>query len=453
MRFNIGSAALVLAAVALGSAGAQAQTIPNLPVLRGLAPVSTLLDTKVGKAALAANLRITGAIQVGALKQPILLPFPAQQQQSLRDAFITDWNAAELADGLGTTLGPVYQAAARYETPDKSTSVSPAIANLIAYTNQTTGRDSGAGKYFFANGTTDKTTPVSPEAAAILAAVHGVTDVFGKAYGFKAGSAGANPYGNSRPFQTEPHLALFTGHDYFGKPSGNAVYLRGPAQNLTASPSYPSGHTTYGYAESVLLAILVPERYEQEITRAAEYGNDRIILGAHYAMDVIGGRTLALYDLAHLLANDPAYVGQPKPRGTVIKDYPGAVALARADMTRALQSGCGDVVARCSRLDHGRFDNIVANERLVRSTLTYGLPVVHAGTANMSEDVEKLAPEAGHLLTAAFPYLTLAQADRILTATEGPGGSFLDDGSSFGVYSRLNLAAAAMKAAALAPPR
>jgi hypothetical protein len=37
-----------------------------------------------------------------------------------------------------------------------------------------------------------------------------------------------------------------------------------------------------------------------------------------------------------------------------------------------------------------------------------------------------------------------------LTETEGPGGGFLDDGSSFGVYSRLNLYAAAGKAAALA---
>jgi hypothetical protein len=46
--------------------------------------------------------------------------------------------------------------------------------------------------------------------------------------------------------------------------------------------------------------------------------------------------------------------------------------------------------------------------------------------------------------------LTLEQADQILTETEGPGGGFLDDGSSFGVYSRLNLYAAAGRAAALA---
>ena len=66
--------------------------------------------------------------------------------------------------------------------------------------------------------------------------------------------------------------------------------------DLGNSPSYPSGHTTYGYTGGLILAMLVPERYQQMITRGAEYGNDRIIVGAHYAMDVIGGRTLALFD-------------------------------------------------------------------------------------------------------------------------------------------------------------
>ena len=51
-----------------------------------------------------------------------------------------------------------------------------------------------------------------------------------------------------------------------------------------------------------------------------------------------------------------------------------------------------------------------------------------AETAGKTADVGKLAPEAGYLLTAAFPYLTLDQANAILTATQGPGGGFLDNG-------------------------
>jgi hypothetical protein len=49
---------------------------------------------------------------------------------------------------------------------------------------------------------------------------------------------------------------------------------------------------------------LFPERFPQMIVRGAEYGNSRIVIGAHYAMDVLGGRTPAYYDVAHLLAQD-----------------------------------------------------------------------------------------------------------------------------------------------------
>lgn len=81
------------------------------------------------------------------------------------------------------------------------------------------------------------------------------------------------------------------------------------------------------------------------------------------------------------------------------------------------------------------------------STHTYNLPVVHPKNAGVTEDVAKMAPEAGYLLTTAFPSLTLEEANKILTETEGAGGGFLDDGSAFGVYSRLNLYAASKRAA------
>jgi hypothetical protein len=87
------------------------------------------------------------------------------------------------------------------------------------------------------------------------------------------------------------------------------------------------------------------------------------------------------------------------------------------------------------------------NKAFYEATQTYGLPVVFANNVQAPHDVAKLAPEAGYLLTAAFPNLTLAQADAILTLTQGPGGGFLDDGSAFGVYSRLDLYKAAARAA------
>ena len=243
-------------------------------------------------------------------------------------------------------------------------------------------------------------------------------------------------YGNSRPFQTEPTILPIVGPDYFNIPADNHVYNRGPIMNLTDSPSFPSGHTTYGYMGSLLLAVLVPDRYQEMVARAAEYGNDRIIMGAHYAMDVLDGRTVATYDLAHLLANDPAYIGRPLKdfaRATAmssplvpatIEDFRAAVATARADLTKALEAACGDTVAVCASQDTGRFNAPAMNEAFYATTQTYGLAVAHPETADKVEDVGALAPEAGNLLMAAFPKLSLEEANRILPRRKDPAAAF-----------------------------
>jgi hypothetical protein len=447
MSRTIWVAAAILSAM---SFGIQAQTAADMDALRGLSTVSTLSHTEAGKAALAANLIVTGGIQTGVIMLPTLLPFPEQQQQALRDAYSTGANDAQLADGLGTTLGSAYVARAHSVDRRKSTSISSNVADLIAYANNVSGASSNSAKFFFANETTDGVKPVSAEASEIMRKIDGAPDPFGRAYGFPAGTGGADKYGDSRPFQTEPSITRIIGLDYFSSPADNLAYLHGMLTDLTNSPSYPSGHTTYGYTGALVLALLVPSRYPEMMARGAEYGNDRIIIGAHYAMDVLGGRTLALYDVAHLLANDPAYVGL-SPRGaTPIKDFREAVKAARADMTRTLQAGCGETVEICAQQDTGRFSNSSANESFYISTQTYNLPVVYPKNAYLTEDVGKLAPEAGYLLVVAFPSLTLDDADSILTETEGPGGGFLDDGSSFGVYSRLNLYAASSRARRLA---
>jgi len=439
---------------ACGTAGVRAQTAPNLNALRVLLPMSTLLNTAPGRAALAANLNVTAAIETGTARQPGLEPFDTQRERALADATITGDNAYQLADGLGSKLGGVYRSLASYTSSDDgktvhATNVANSIEVLLRYASGLTSADAGSAKNFFGDATLvtqGHAAPVSAEAAALLAGAGGTTDVFGKAYGKPAGSAGADPYGDSRPFQTEPSLPAYSGTDYFGVAASNVDFLRGPRQHLVENPAFPSGHTTYAYTESVLLGILIPERYPQMIVRAAEYGNNRVIIGAHYAMDVIGGRTVAYYDLAHALADDPAYVGRTF-RGFTIASFATARETARADLRRALEAGCGAPIAACAATDTSRFRDAAADAAFYESTQTYGLSVAFPAQATATEDVATLAPEAGNLLTAAYPDLTLAQADRILTETEGPGGGFLDNGSRFGVYSRLDLYAAAKRAA------
>jgi hypothetical protein len=454
----------------VAASAAHAQTANNLKVLQGLVPFSALLNTDAGKAALAGNYKVTGAIQTGTDKQPGLEPFTAQQARALRDAYITLGNGTALTDGLGSTLGDAYQKLTPVVmTKDKDgkpkavfTNISPNIGNLLVYSLFSAELDAGAGKFFFANGTyqlgTAPAVPASAEAMAYMTAVHGTTDVMGKAYHLAAGSTGADPLGDSRPFQTEKNFLSYADPDYFGVPSSNTEWLDGSVpgtksmgMKLISSPSFPSGHTTYGYTEGMLFAIMVPSRYTQEVTRAAEYGNNRIVVGAHYAMDVLGGRTVALYDLAQLLSENPAYLNQKLPMAKPIANYAAALKLAQSDLTKALESATGTSIADAAAKDTSRFADPAANEAFYESTQTYSLPVVYPAQAAASEDVAKIAPEAGTLLTAAFPYLTLKQADDILTATEGPGGGFLDNGSHFGLYSRLDLYKAGLQAEAAAP--
>ncbi len=420
----------------------QAQTAADMMALEGLAPVAALLKTDAGKAALGANFTVTGHIQSGEWRQPTLLPFAEQQQQALRDVFSTRENLAQLADGLGTTLGSAYLARAHFIDRKRFTSISQNVADIIAYAVGAARSNSSAGKDFFGNLTADGKKAVSTEARAILDSIGGTADIFGQTYRLPAGSEGSNAYGNSRPFQTEPVFVHIVGRDYFGAPADNTVYNKGPMMDLINSPSYPSGHTAYGYAGSLLLALMVPERYPELIVRGADYGNNRIIVGAHYAMDVLGGRAVALHAIARLLANDPAYVGQRFGSVPVITDFRAALSQARTDVRKVLEDACGKPIAECALEDTGRLSDAAANEAFYASTQTYGLPMVHAVTANTLEDVGKLAPEAGYLLTVAFPSLPLEEANRILTLTLGPGGGFLNNGSAFGIYSRLNLYAA-----------
>ena len=194
-----------LLALLVGGAGANAQSVTNMAAFKGLAPVSAISTSPAGRAALASNFTVTGGIQTGVIRQPTLLPFAEQQQQALRDVFITDGNLAQLADGLGATLGAAYQARARYLDRERFTGISESVAKVIAYANSTSGSDSNAAKYFFANATKDGKTPVSDEATAIFKDGGGAPDPFGRAYGRPAGTPGADLYaGIPVPFRPNP---------------------------------------------------------------------------------------------------------------------------------------------------------------------------------------------------------------------------------------------------------
>ena len=63
-----------------------------------------------------------------------------------------------------------------------------------------------------------------------------------------------------------------------------------PIVPLSKSGSYPSGHTTLGTLMGIVLSNMVPEKRPVIMTRAWEYGHNRVVGGIHYASDIEAGR-------------------------------------------------------------------------------------------------------------------------------------------------------------------
>lgn len=57
--------------------------------------------------------------------------------------------------------------------------------------------------------------------------------------------------------------------------------------------SYPSGHSTLGYAWALVLTQLMPDQAQPLMERGFQYGRSRVICGAHWTSDVQAGRVLA----------------------------------------------------------------------------------------------------------------------------------------------------------------
>jgi len=57
--------------------------------------------------------------------------------------------------------------------------------------------------------------------------------------------------------------------------------------------SYPSGHSTVGNLNAMILAELAPDLKDALLARGVQIGDDRVIAGVHFPSDVAAGHTLA----------------------------------------------------------------------------------------------------------------------------------------------------------------
>jgi acid phosphatase (class A) len=67
--------------------------------------------------------------------------------------------------------------------------------------------------------------------------------------------------------------------------------------------SYPSGHTTVGTSCAILLAEVFPEKRAELFARARQYGESRVIVGAHFPSDVESGRLAAVIGTSLMMQN------------------------------------------------------------------------------------------------------------------------------------------------------
>lgn len=209
---------------------------------------------------------------------------------------------------------------------------------------------------------------------------------------------------------------------------------------LCTGGSFPSGHTTTAYQAGITLATLLPQLAPEILARASEAANDRVVLGVHYPLDLMGGRIAGEAALAARWT-DPTYRAQ-------------VLAPARAELVRYLQKACGHALATCiARQRHytsnpyggqrmpGGTAQVVVDRRsavkVYRERLTYGFPRV--GERNLRASVPA---RAANLLRTSFPTLSQAQRRSVLAQTEIPSGYPLDrSGTPNGSWQRLDLAA------------
>lgn len=376
---------------------AWAQTAVQRDGATVLLPFSTLNSTPEGRAVLRANLDTGVAINNASTA--------AQRAQAVSDNTQRTILGEQFVDALGPSLEAAFNRAKAAADPRFATTGSTNSV-FLTFPTITGQRQSEFNKNFFGNGTTNGTTP----AVGIPLPPGGVFNTYGIAYNFPPDAI--TPRGNARPYRVAP-----TRYDQFAP----AVLA------ATTSSAFTSSDASYTNTNSLLLAIMVPERFQQELTRGSEGGLSRVILGVHYPLDVIGGRILAYQAVAKLLNNDPDYTGGV--------DIAAVFAAATTEYRAVLSQYCGGTIAVCAGVaDTSRFADYAQNKADYTYRLTYGLPAT--GPTNLAP-VVPVGAEV--LLATRFPYLTAAQRRDVLASTEIASGAALDNGSG---WARLNLFAA-----------
>lgn len=281
-----------------------------------------------------------------------------------------------------------------------------------------------------AAGQTTSITTVAPDATTVLYNDSGTnTGVAGSANAsFGNVVALVNAMGNNG--STEPAKRFYK----YARPyrwSQNVVLLPTllPARSSTPTTDggFTSGHSAEAVRDTVGMAYILPERFQEIVARGLELGENRILAGMHSPLDVISGRQQAtaiaaanLYDAANASLKTAA-VSQAH------------ATLMAATGTSAATFGA---YAHSGSAASDRFADYATNKANYLRRMTYGL--AQTGKTDVAAAVPKGAEV---ILETRLPYLSAEQRRVVLKTTAiASGYPVLDDPEGWG---RLNLFAAA----------
>ncbi|MGI5454295.1 glycoside hydrolase domain-containing protein [Streptomyces sp. CA-249302] len=243
--------------------------------------------------------------------------------------------------------------------------------------------------------------------------------LFGRvSQGLDGVDAAKNHYGYLRPYVRLGFVG--DGGDMYESQDGSY-------SSLATSGSYPSGHTYGGYEAGTILATLLPELAPSILARTSEYGDNRIVLGFHYPLDVMGGRITGQATVAHRWA-DPDFAKLLTQAHTEIENVL---------LTQCEKQGYGDTLTSCGGDPYAGLTP-QQDVDLYTQRLTYGFSQVGKAGRTL-----KAPSDAAALLLTAFPNLTTEQRTQILEQTATDSGYPLDlTANGEASWQRINLAAA-----------
>ncbi len=399
-----------------------------------------LHGTVVDPATLARNDQLTSWINQHATAE--------QRFTALQDA---EYNTADgsaydqsftVSQGLGSTLEQLFVQGRRSGAlPLTEALVNSSTGTSGASVSTSTAKNTFSYPRPYLPGSTTATLPAGDDqtgcAPATVNASSLAANRTGKAWGTADGSLAVTrvPAQTDRTHEFSPNdVVLDAGYGTVGICTGG---------------SFPSGHTTTAYEAGITLATLVPELAPEVLARASEAGNDRIVLGVHYPLDIMGGRIDGEAALA-------ARWSDTKYRTEVLEP-------ARKELVGYLEAKCGDTLAHCIAAEQRYQDDPYGGQAIpggtaqvvtdrasatavYRERMTYGF--ARTGTAGLAPSVPT---GADNLLLTTFPTLTDAQRTAVLAQTEIGSGYPLDQsGTANGSWERLDLAAATSATVAVA---